>query len=190
MLLPFGLVLLVLDQYTYASLLARQTRTTSHISNSSASSTSATITNSPQIALSLLPSSISSTSHSPIGEDNGDCCVIIADRVALDIWYNKSLEVTVATVITQYLQYNDTVRTSLLTVMNNASRTSGAWKIGTYGNHDYGFTIPGVPLDLVRSEIVGYAETVIGYDTAITQNGMTMYANLLLYTNANLLTLR
>lgn len=184
MLLPFGLVLLVLDRYTYASLLPRQTGTTSHISNSSASSTSATITNSPQIA------SISPTSHSPIGQDNGDCCVIIADRVALDIWYNNSLEVTVATVITQYLQYNDTVRTSLLTVTNNASRTSSAWKTGTYGGNNYGFTIPGVPRHLVRPDVVGYAQTVIGYDTAITQNGMTMYANLLRYTNVNLLTLR
>jgi hypothetical protein len=188
MLLPFGLILLVLDRTTHASLLPRQTGTTSLFSNGSASSISATITGSPQIEPSLSSSNISPTSNSPIGQNNGGCCVIMGNRVALDIWYNKSLEVTVATVITQYLQYNDTVRTSLLTITNNASTTSGAWKTGTYGN--YGLTIPGVPTDLVRSDMVGYAQTVLGYETAVSQGGTTMYAILPHHTNVNLLTLR
>lgn len=46
------------------------------------------------------------------------CCVVIPDGVGLDFWYTSSLEKVVATVLTQYLQYNNTVLTSTSTILN------------------------------------------------------------------------
>ena len=46
------------------------------------------------------------------------CCVLQPDDVGLDFWYTSYLERVVATVLTQYLQYDDTVLTSTTTISN------------------------------------------------------------------------
>jgi hypothetical protein len=46
------------------------------------------------------------------------CCVLQPDGVGLDFWYTSSLEKVIATVLTQYLEYNNTVLTSTTTINN------------------------------------------------------------------------
>jgi hypothetical protein len=154
MLLPFTLVLFALHSHVSANvLLPRQT-------SSPNSSTSRT-------------ASITTSTLSPSSSISADCCAIFASQVALDFWYNGSVEVILATVITQLIRYDNTVLTSLITVKNNASTSSGAW---TTGDYDVGaVTIPGVPTDLVVYDEDGYDKTIVATGTALTWKGTIVF---------------
>jgi hypothetical protein len=63
--------------------------------------------------------------------------------VGLGEWYNKSVTATVATVITQFLQYNNTVVTTSTTVFNESAMETSALGLGFLLENDiYGFVLP------------------------------------------------
>jgi hypothetical protein len=85
--------------------------------------------------------------------DGTPCCYIWPKFIGLGQWYNSSVTATVATVITQYLQYNNTVVTTSTTVYN-ASAT-GTYALGLQyllTNDVYGFV---KPLNATSTEISG-----------------------------------
>jgi hypothetical protein len=149
MFLPFAIIILVLESQVFASIHKRQNSSTTSATHSASKTTS--------------PAS-SSSSH-------GDCCAIIANGVGLNIWYNKSVEITVATIVTQLLHYDNTVITSLHTVTNNAS---ASWTAGEYPAGE--LTVSGVPTDLVATEDDGgYEATSIATDTGVTFDGTIVF---------------
>jgi hypothetical protein len=154
MLLSISIIALVLKSNALANIQPRQNGSTG-TSTSHTSITTKTTSSSP------------STTY-------GDCCAVIANGVGLDLWYNSSVEITVATIITQIIQYDNTAITSLHTITNNASTSSGGW---TFGEYSVGaLTVSGVPSDLVYSGGEGnYAATMIATDTAITFDGTIVF---------------
>jgi len=61
--------------------------------------------------------------------------VVYANNVDLNFWWNSSIEVTVATVITQYLQYNNTIIPSVITRHNNFTTVSTDVITYSFGNY-------------------------------------------------------
>ncbi|KAI9711698.1 MAG: hypothetical protein M1820_001842 [Bogoriella megaspora] len=73
------------------------------------------------------------------------CCVVRVNSVRFNYWWSTSYEVTVATVITNYVQYRDTVLLGNVTTVYNHSATSDL-----YGASHFRL-LPGVPTDLASS---------------------------------------
>jgi hypothetical protein len=58
------------------------------------------------------------------------CCYIWPQFVGLGQWYTRSVTATVATVITQYIQYNNTVVTTSTTYFNETATRTDALGLG------------------------------------------------------------
>ncbi|KAK5015596.1 hypothetical protein LTR16_003293 [Cryomyces antarcticus] len=71
------------------------------------------------------------------------CCEIWQQRVFLNDWYRSSYNHTIATILTQYIQYDDTLITTT-TIMRGADNTV----YGQYAPY-VGFSLPGVPNNLL-----------------------------------------
>ncbi|KAI9696673.1 MAG: hypothetical protein M1820_008047 [Bogoriella megaspora] len=52
------------------------------------------------------------------------CCEVVATGVALNEWWTSSYDITVATVITNYIQYNNTVLVGNVTTLHNPKASS------------------------------------------------------------------
>jgi len=73
-------------------------------------------------------------------ESGTPCCYIWPKFVGLGEWYTSSVTATVATVITQYIQYNNTVVTTSTTVYNEtATQTQALGLQFLLQNNKYGF---------------------------------------------------
>ncbi|KAI9685582.1 MAG: hypothetical protein M1822_004440 [Bathelium mastoideum] len=125
------------------------------------------------ISSSKTPSNTSSASTSKF------CCEVIATSVAFNEWWTSSYEVTVATVITTYLQYDDKLIPANSTTIYNTSATSvilgGDITTDLYGlfldfpglsgplpPEFYPPILPGVPTDLAPNDLAqGYDGTSI-----------------------------
>ena len=78
----------------------------------------------------------------PTGPGKG-CCYIRPEFVGLGEWYNTTVTATVATVITQYIQYNNTVVTTSTTVTNDTATNTQALGLQFLLTNDvYGFVRP------------------------------------------------
>jgi hypothetical protein len=151
MFLPFAIIILVLQNRVFAGILPREANSTTTTTSRSTSKTS---------------SSLSSSSSS-----QGDCCAVLANGVGLELWYTGSVEITVATIVTQIIHYNNTVVTSLHTVTNNVSQS---WTTGEYAAGE--LTISGLPTNLVsNADGGGYEATTIATDTALTFDGTIVF---------------
>ncbi|KAI9659022.1 MAG: hypothetical protein M1821_001982 [Bathelium mastoideum] len=96
----------------------------------------ATITSTPASSSGLQNATNPATTPSPT------CCAVAGDGVALNLWWTSSLEVTVATVITNYIQYNNTVLPGNMTTIYNHNATSDL-----YGFYSI-YSLSGVPTTL------------------------------------------
>ncbi|KAF2500081.1 hypothetical protein BU16DRAFT_556569 [Lophium mytilinum] len=100
-----------------------------------------------------------SSAQSPvttIAPSGASCCLIVPQDVGLNFWWNQSLTITYATVLTQYLQYNNTVILNTTTIYN-ASATQG----------------PVVPTDIIPGYLI-YSETFFDIGTTIDLNTTTL----------------
>jgi hypothetical protein len=79
----------------------------------------------------------------PTGEIGSPCCYIWPKFVGLGEWYNKSITATVATVVTQFLQYNNTIVKTSTTVFNESAMGTRALGLQFLLENDiYGFVRP------------------------------------------------
>ncbi|KAK4992338.1 hypothetical protein LTR66_006296 [Elasticomyces elasticus] len=141
-----------------AQIIARQTPVfaNSTISQSTASP-SPRITASPSLTDEALPSWNTSARLFT-------ACTLSVDGVGFNSWWSTHLEITVATVVTQYLQYNNTVIAGNKTTLFNTNASS------IYNTHYANLGpswIPGLPTDLLEGLTQAYyAETIIAPGTA------------------------
>jgi hypothetical protein len=96
----------------------------------------------------------------PTGGSGTLCCAVRPNFVGLGQWASTTVTATVATVITQYLQYNNTVVTSTTTVTNSSATGTEALD------------------DLVTQDyccIYDHTQAVLG--TTTTTAGLTLYVS-------------
>ncbi|KAF2814038.1 uncharacterized protein BDZ99DRAFT_473163 [Mytilinidion resinicola] len=91
-----------------------------------------------------------------IAPSGAPCCLIVPQTVGLNFWWNQSLTITYATVLTQYLQYNNTVILNTTTIYN-ASATQGLV----------------VPTDIIPGYLL-YSETFFDIGTTIDLTTTTL----------------
>ncbi|KAK4986327.1 hypothetical protein LTR50_005374 [Elasticomyces elasticus] len=93
-------------------------------------------------------------------------CTLSVDGVGFNSWWSTHLEITVATVVTQYLQYNNTVIAGNKTTLFNTNASS------IYNTHYANIGpswITALPTDLLEGLTQAYyAETIIAPGTAAT----------------------
>ncbi|WPH02244.1 Hypothetical protein R9X50_00510000 [Acrodontium crateriforme] len=98
----------------------------------------------------------------------GTCCFMSARYVGVNTWYSKHVEVTVATVITTWLQYSNTL------IPANSTTISINTTAPAPGRYTYGSSIAGLPTtipgNLLPSSASSYGCTIIGEhgETAVT----------------------
>lgn len=98
------------------------------------------------------------------------CCEIWAGSVALHSWYNSSYAFTDETIITQYLQYNNTVVTKTVTQHANTSVSYGIFP----GDLGVDPILPGIPTDLILFEDGDYGATAVQQGTVFSNNVTSM----------------
>ncbi|KAI5364973.1 hypothetical protein Slin15195_G045110 [Septoria linicola] len=109
--------------------------------NGTSTITSSMSTNSPASIAAAGPASTTSATHAtssisttttytPKNETNG-CCYIYPRAVGINTWWTSSVDVTVATVITTWLQYNNTIVPGNVTTKTviNATEIFGAHQV-------------------------------------------------------------
>lgn len=111
----------------------------------------------------------------------GDCCAIVATRVALNVWYTGYVKVTVATVYTTLTSYSDTVVTAVSTSYNTVNTLPGGSSYNPYGlslraTENLPFTVAGLPTNIITPQgAAGYGETVLSAATVVSGAGVLVY---------------
>ena len=119
-------------------------------------------------------STIPATSSVPYNT-NISCCNIVVNLVALNFWYTKPVEVVNEILVTEYLQYNNTVITTTSTQYPNRTYDFPTTSLFALGVTGLGTPYPGVPTDLVASYEGDYQATLAGVSTIYTDDYTTVW---------------
>ncbi|KAI9697532.1 MAG: hypothetical protein M1820_007731, partial [Bogoriella megaspora] len=110
-----------------------------------------------------------SNATNPTISPSPTCCMVVADGVGLNFWWNSSYEATVATVITNYIKYDNTVIPGNVTTIYNHSATQSL-----YGTNGY-ILRPDVPESLAQGpEAAAYGITSVLKGTEVVIDGRTI----------------
>lgn len=98
------------------------------------------------------------------------CCEIWAGFVALHLWYNSSYVLTDKTIITEYLQYNNTIVTATTT-----QHASSPIQYGSFpADGDWLPSFSGIPTNLIDYDPGDYAATEVQTETFFSNNITSM----------------
>jgi len=102
---------------------------------------------------------------------NEPCCTMHMDFVVFRSFFDQTLNITVSTVVTQYLQYNNTIVTNYTTIPNTAINTTELYRF-TNGKIPVSFNMTTTD---IYGAYAGYSLGPVGASYAF--NGNTMYDN-------------
>ncbi|KAK5714930.1 hypothetical protein LTR15_010346 [Elasticomyces elasticus] len=112
-------------------------------------------------------STSNATTSSPSRTTDGNtCCYIINDSVGVNTWYTNTANITIATAVTHWLQYNDTIvpaNTSIIHVPN-ATNLYGQYAQSA-NDHPY-TTLP--PVVITDTQTLTYGSTPSTYTDTYT----------------------
>lgn len=135
----------------------------------SSSSFSPTISSSPGL---LSASSSASSTTTPANFTAINCCAVYVNFVALNFWYNATYEYVEKTIITEYIQYNNTVVPTTTTVDSNSSVSLGVYP--ALDNTKGLVFLTGIPTDLVGVSDYGYEGSALDQGSVYVDNFTTM----------------